>query len=154
MDRHGKPATARRRRAWAPCGVIAAALAGGPGHGARRRTAEPDVRRHARLRAQPGAAQSLNPIVGAADNGSIFIINQICDGLVRGRRQPDAQPGLAESWTSSEDGLTWTFTLREGAMFRDGTPVTAEDVKFSLDRWADPDVNVSVRRASRAASRR
>lgn len=42
-------------------------------------------------------------------------------------------PGLAESWTVSDDGLTYVFTIREGATFSDGTPVTADDVVFSID---------------------
>jgi peptide/nickel transport system substrate-binding protein len=88
---------------------------------------------------EPG---TLDPI-GATDNGAIFIINQVCDGLVQVGDSPTPIPALAESWTTSEDGLTWTFKLREGARFSDGTPVTAEDVKFSLDRWADPAVNAS-----------
>lgn len=44
------------------------------------------------------------------------------------------QPLLAESWTTSEDGLTWTFTLKEGATFQDGTPIEAKDVVWSVDR--------------------
>ncbi len=44
------------------------------------------------------------------------------------------QPLLAESWTTSEDGLTWTFTLKQGATFQDGTPVEAKDVVWSVDR--------------------
>lgn len=87
-------------------------------------------------------AQSLNPLVGSADNGSIFVIMQIFDQLVEVGDAPEPQPGLAESWSSSEDGLTWTFNLRE-ALFSDGSPVTAEDVKFSLDRWKDPEINVN-----------
>lgn len=43
-------------------------------------------------------------------------------------------PQAAESWTVSEDGTTITFKLRQGAVFHDGSPVTAEDVKWSLDR--------------------
>jgi peptide/nickel transport system substrate-binding protein len=45
-------------------------------------------------------------------------------------------PGLAESWEASEDGLTWTFHLREGAVFHDGEPVTAEAVKLSIEAAA------------------
>lgn len=86
--------------------------------------------------------QSLNPMVGSADNGSIFTIMQMCDQLVQATGAPDPQPGLAESWERSEDGLTWTFHLRE-AKFSDGSPVTADDVVFSLTRWADPSINVS-----------
>ena len=42
-------------------------------------------------------------------------------------------PWLAESWESSDDGLEWRFTLREGAVFHDGEPVTSEDVVFSYE---------------------
>ena len=48
-------------------------------------------------------------------------------------------PGLAESWTVSRDGLRYTFKLRKGIMFHDGTPFTAEAVKFSIERQIDPD---------------
>ena len=44
------------------------------------------------------------------------------------------QPLLAESWTASEDGLTWTFTLKEGATFQDGSPIEAKDVVWSVNR--------------------
>jgi peptide/nickel transport system substrate-binding protein len=44
-------------------------------------------------------------------------------------------PCLAESWTASEDGLTYEFVLRKDAKFHDGEPVTAEDVKFSFERY-------------------
>ncbi len=44
------------------------------------------------------------------------------------------RPGLAESWDVSEDGLTWTFHLREGVTFHDGEPLTAEAVKLSIER--------------------
>lgn len=49
-------------------------------------------------------------------------------------------PDLAESWTSSEDGLTWTFKLRQGVEFSDGTPFDAEAVKFNLDRLASEEL--------------
>ena len=44
------------------------------------------------------------------------------------------QPLLAESWTTSEDGLTWTFTLKGGATFQDGTVIEAKDVVWSVKR--------------------
>jgi peptide/nickel transport system substrate-binding protein len=44
------------------------------------------------------------------------------------------EPGLAESWEISDDGLSYTFTLRDGATFSDGSPVTADDVVFSFNR--------------------
>jgi peptide/nickel transport system substrate-binding protein len=46
--------------------------------------------------------------------------------------------GLAEKWTVSPDGKTYTFVLRKGVKFHSGKPLTAADVKFSLDRWRDP----------------
>jgi peptide/nickel transport system substrate-binding protein len=48
-------------------------------------------------------------------------------------------PGLAESYTVGDDQLTWTFTLRPGVTFHDGTPVDAEAIKFSFDRVLDKD---------------
>ena len=42
-------------------------------------------------------------------------------------------PGLATSWSLSKDGTTYTFDLRKGAVYSDGTPVTSSDVKFSLE---------------------
>jgi len=49
------------------------------------------------------------------------------------------QPQMAEGATISEDGLTYTITLREGLMFHDGSPVTAEDAVVSLQRWGSVD---------------
>src|SRR5215813_6218178 len=50
----------------------------------------------------------------------------------------DVAPGLAESWTTSADGLAWTFKLRRGVRFHDGTPLDANAVKFTFDRIIDP----------------
>lgn len=44
-------------------------------------------------------------------------------------------PYLAESWTTSEDGLTWDFTLRQGIKFHDGTDFTAQDYVYTFERW-------------------
>lgn len=85
---------------------------------------------------------SLNPIGnGSADNGSIFMIVQIFDTLVETQDAPLPQPALAEDWSVSDDSLTWTFNLRQGAMFSNGDPVTCEDVKYSIDGFGDPEVN-------------
>ncbi len=48
-------------------------------------------------------------------------------------------PALATSWEASEDGLEWTFTLREGVTFHDGTPFDADAVVFNFERWFDLD---------------
>ena len=55
------------------------------------------------------------------------------------------QPWLAESWTLSPDGLTYTFKLRKGVLFHDGTPFDAKSVKFTYDRLKDPAIRVPVR---------
>lgn len=46
--------------------------------------------------------------------------------------------GLATDWSANDDATAWTFTLREGVTFQDGTPFNAEAVKFNFDRWNDP----------------
>ena len=49
------------------------------------------------------------------------------------------QPQMVDTWTTSEDGMMWTFVLRDGLMFHDGTSVTGEDVVASLNRWGQRD---------------
>jgi len=49
------------------------------------------------------------------------------------------QPQMVETWETSDDGMTWTFTLRDGLTFHDGAPVTSEDVIASLERWGARD---------------
>ncbi len=63
-----------------------------------------------------------------------FAIDKVFEPLVRFDTEGNIGDYLAESHAISDDGLTYTFTLREGLRFSDGTPVTAEDVKFSLER--------------------
>src|SRR3546814_11093051 len=46
------------------------------------------------------------------------------------------QPQMVDTWTTSADGLVWTFTLRDGLLWHDETPVTAEDCVASLKRWS------------------
>jgi peptide/nickel transport system substrate-binding protein len=66
------------------------------------------------------------------------VVEHIYEGLARVRPDLTVEPALAESWEISEDGLTYTFTLREGVLFHDGTPFTSEDVKFTFERLVDP----------------
>ena len=69
---------------------------------------------------------------------------------------PDMQtiePGVAESWEVSDDGLTYTFKLREDVAFCDGKPMTAADVVYSVNRWIDPETASPVAwRAGEVAS--
>src|SRR5262249_26100681 len=68
------------------------------------------------------------------DNTALFTLGNVYDGLLRVTKDgAGVEPALAESWDTSADGLTWTFHLRQGVKFSDGTPLTANDVKVSLD---------------------
>lgn len=76
-----------------------------------------------------------------SDNAAIWVIQNIYDTLVVASDDgKEIEPGLATEWEQSEDKLTWTFQLREGVTFHNGDPVTAQDVKFSIDRATDPDL--------------
>ncbi|MBI2973450.1 MAG: ABC transporter substrate-binding protein, partial [Armatimonadetes bacterium] len=74
----------------------------------------------------------------ATDGFSVNNTSNAFDTLVRFR--PDTtqvEPSLAESWTVSADGLVWTFKLRRGVRFHDGTPFNSEAVVFNYQRQAD-----------------
>src|SRR5687768_5720924 len=81
---------------------------------------------------------TLDPAIGY-DWQNWSIIKSIFDGLM------DYEPGtstlakdLAEDYTISDDGLTYTFKLRQGVKFHNGREMTADDVKYSLDRVTNP----------------
>jgi peptide/nickel transport system substrate-binding protein len=86
---------------------------------------------------------TLDPIDIRNGNGDIFAVGLIYQGLVQydPSGNSDIVPGIAESWTVSDDATTYTFKLNPNAKFSNGDPVTAEDVKFSLDRFGNPDIN-------------
>jgi peptide/nickel transport system substrate-binding protein len=70
------------------------------------------------------------------DGISFRVIRQGCETLLAfepGTTRPG--PGLAQSWSVSDDGLVWTMQLQEGATFHDGTPFNAESVVWNFDRW-------------------
>lgn len=81
--------------------------------------------------------ESLDPHV-TSSYSSYQILNNVLEGLTYYDDELNLVPWLAESWEQSEDGLTWTFKLREGVMFSNGRELTAEDVKFSFERLIDP----------------
>ena len=64
-----------------------------------------------------------------------MVLYAIHDALVKPMPAGNNTPSLAESWTASKDGLTYEFVLRKGVKFHNGDPMTAEDVKFSFDRY-------------------
>ncbi|MFN4211858.1 MAG: ABC transporter substrate-binding protein [Devosia sp.] len=77
---------------------------------------------------------ALDPTAGAAEAIDIVVYQNIFEGLTRVDQNGAVQPGLAESWTISDDSLTYTFKLHDGVTFHDGTAFDAEDVKFTFDR--------------------
>ena len=80
----------------------------------------------------------LDPVLTDA-NVDIWIMTNLYDTLLQ--PTPDGRgvnPGLATAYKVSDDGLTFTLTLRQGTKFSDGSPITADDVKWSLDRARDP----------------
>lgn len=82
-----------------------------------------------------GAPKNFDPIFN--DDGESFRpARQMFDTLITYKPgTTELEPGLATEWTSTPDGKTWTFTLREGVTFHDGTPLDATAVCANFDRW-------------------
>ena len=97
-------------------------------------------------RRDPGAlvvAQAVDvtglDLARVTDNESIEVGEILFEGLARWRPGTlEVEPGLAVAWQVSGDGLRWTFTLRTGVVFHDGTPLDADAVVFSFQRVLDP----------------
>lgn len=84
---------------------------------------------------------SLNPYNTPGGWGDGEAINLIYQGLVAmdpTGKTTDIVPAIADRWTLAKEGLSYTFHIRANAKFSNGDPVTAADVKYSLDQWADP----------------
>ena len=76
----------------------------------------------------------------AEDYYSITPVEQMFLGLTNiNNETAEIEPELAESWETSEDGLTWTFNLRDDVLWSDGQPVTAQDVVYSVKRAVMPE---------------
>jgi peptide/nickel transport system substrate-binding protein len=82
-----------------------------------------------------GAPKNFDPIFN--DDGESFRpIRQMYDTLIAYKPgSADLEPALATKWEPSPDGKSWTFTLRQGVKFQDGTPFNAAAVCFNFDRW-------------------
>jgi peptide/nickel transport system substrate-binding protein len=87
--------------------------------------------------AMPSEPATLDPAKSNTRYNHTFNAN-IFESLYIRNAQADLVPGLAESVTISPDGLTYTFKLRKDVKFHDGTPFTADDVKFSFERALNP----------------
>ncbi|HWP63744.1 MAG TPA: ABC transporter substrate-binding protein, partial [Candidatus Binatia bacterium] len=86
--------------------------------------------------ALPGDITRTDPAL-IDDSNSSYVMTQVMEGLValKPGTTSEVVPALAESWSLSPDGKTYTFKLRQGVKFHDGTDFNAEAVKFNYDRW-------------------
>jgi peptide/nickel transport system substrate-binding protein len=83
------------------------------------------------------------------DGESSKIICNVYEGLLKYKAgSTDLEPGLAEKWTISDDGKEYTFNLRKGVKFHDGTPFNAEAVKYSVERQLPPNATEDMPYAS------
>jgi peptide/nickel transport system substrate-binding protein len=113
----------------APARVSAQPAAPGP---------PPGPRREVRI-GVAGVPAALDPM-GALEGVGPLIARQVLDTLVVYRESStDVEPALATRWTVSRNGLVWSFTLREGVRFNDGTPLTAKEAAASFERYLRPD---------------
>lgn len=81
---------------------------------------------------------------GLSNLGIVDLVSELLVRINPTGGEPKVLPVLAESWEQSADGETWTFKLREGVMFHDGTPFNAEAVKFNIERILDPETKAGV----------
>lgn len=124
-------------------GVVATSGCGGVGADASAEVAPTAIpvravpRRGGELRLTLEAPQCIDP----AEVQSVYDalpVAQIFDGLVALDAGLNVVPALADTWTISRDGRTYVFHLRDGVRFHDGSPLTADDVVFSIKRLLDP----------------
>ena len=86
----------------------------------------------------PALPALLDPAL-AVDAPAGLVVRQIFDTLVQYKDgSSDVEPGLATQWQVSRDGLAWSFRLRDGVRFHDGTPLTSAEVAGSLERLLFP----------------
>lgn len=79
---------------------------------------------------------SMDP-VRAESAATRELLFNVYEGLVKPDTEGNLNPAVASDYAVSDDGVTYSFTLREGVTFHDGSPVTAEDVKHSIERYRD-----------------
>ena len=127
------------------CGVVGHDLGCSPAPRARVRRARP-----ARTRSSSSASGSTNDIDGfnpfkIVEVPSFEVMDLTYDLLVDfSPKDSSPVPGLADSWETSEDGLTWTFHLNKDAKWHDGKPVTSEDVAYTFNRILDEEQGLYI----------
>ena len=84
-----------------------------------------------------GSPRFINPLLAISDADQ-DLTKLVYAGLLKPTPEGDFIPDLASTWEVSDDGRTYTATIREDAVFQDGNPVTAEDVVFTVSKAQDP----------------
>ncbi|MBL8060796.1 MAG: ABC transporter substrate-binding protein [Chthonomonas sp.] len=91
----------------------------------------------------PTTPTTLDPAT-VEDGDTIDVLQQVFEGLVAWDENNNVIPMLAEKWEISPDGTNYTFTLRKGVKFHNGKELTSEDVKWSIERAANPTIKSAV----------
>ena len=104
----------------------------------------PEVSGDTLIAAIAGEPDNLDPHVTTA-YFSFQVLENVYDTLVEPDVNLEMQPALAESWETSEDQLTWTFTLRDDVTWHDGSDFTADDVVYTYTRIIDEELSPSWR---------
>lgn len=126
--------------------LLSACSAGTPSAPTTTPEPDPDASAAIRLVLEPGNLDIRQTAGAALDQ---ILVDNIYQGLVARTAEQDIVPSLASDWTVSPDGLTYTFTLREGVTFHDGQALTPQDVVWSLQtRKATPEWRDSARLAN------
>ncbi|MCC6625828.1 MAG: peptide ABC transporter substrate-binding protein, partial [Chloroflexi bacterium] len=120
----------RLTRAWgAVAAVLLAVVASVPGAQSQAAGAP--------LRYLAGPAGTLDPAY-IGDAAEVQLLLQLYAGLTRLDERGQPYPSLASGWSMADDGMTYTFTMRPGLTFSDGTPLVANDIRRSWLRLLDP----------------
>ena len=98
------------------------------------------------------AARFLDPAEAEGIATPFMVTAALHDGMVKPMPSGAFTPSLAQSWSASKDGLAYDFVIRKTAKFHNGEPVTAEDVKFSFERYRGAARRSSKRRCARSRS--
>ena len=86
-----------------------------------------------------GYPRYINPLLPITDAGR-DLTDLVYSGLMKATPNGDLVPDLAKEYTISSDGLTYTFTLKDNLYFQDGTPLTASDIEFTIEKIKDPEL--------------
>jgi oligopeptide transport system substrate-binding protein len=125
--------------------VLFAACGGGSGNSTNTATSKAPASQQVFTFPEEGVADinTFDPAL-ASDLNSSQALTMVFTGLVQLNDKLQVVPQMASSWSTSSNGLTWTFHLRSGLKFSDGTPITSSDVAYSINRAVEPATKSTV----------